>query len=683
MDDVVLIIAFVITAISAGVLLAHATQLRAQVRDLHAKLEKITDSNWELRDSAERSRSLLQAQGDLIVRHSTDGIITYANDAYCELAGRGPEIIGTPFSMTVAEEKLSAVLSDGTQVIDQEIIDPNGNPRWISWRRVIVREPSHGRTETQSVGRDVTARVLSERELGEARDSAEKANVAKSRFLASMSHEIRTPLNGILGMADLLVETPLTPEQTTYAEAVKTSGKNLLALIEDILDFSKIEAGKLMLTPVTFNMTTLIEQVVELLAPRAQAKGLEIASYIDDQVAGDVYGDSARLRQVLLNLAGNAVKFTETGGLSITVERGEHEDEVLIEVTDTGPGIGLEARERIFAEFEQEDTSASRKAGGTGLGLAISQRIVEQMGGKIRLDSALGKGSTFRFTVQLPPRREGPSQRLHVNLAGEAILVVSASVIGAPIVRRLQRWGARASLVDSAEYAKIYLRSGGWNTVLVDRALGVADMTAIAEVTPTSARSVVLLAPTERDQLPGLQASGYANYLIKPVRAASLAAVVGQQPMIDDHVTLVPEKSDDAAETSSTLRVLVAEDNEINALLARSLLTRLGHDVTLVGDGEQAVESWRAAGESERPFDLILMDVQMPVLDGMEATRRLRELETGTNRARTLIIALSANAFPEDREACFASGMDGFLVKPLERNHLMGYLSQAATRVSH
>src|ERR1700674_709214 len=276
---------------------AHA--LKSANRRLEARLEALSDRNWELRDAEERAKSFVEAQGDLIVRRDAEGAITYANDAFCALAGQsGEALLGSPFGLTVAEQGEIALVADRTRINDQRLETAQGS-RWIAWREVAVRGGE--RLEIQSVGRDVTDRAHTERALAEARDQAEAANRAKSRFLAMVSHEIRTPLNGILGMAGLLLDTPLAPEQTTYVQAVKTSGDTLLSLIDEILDFSKIEAGKLDLEARPFVLATLVEEVVELLAPRVQAKGLEIASYLDERLPDRAIGDAARLRQGVLN----------------------------------------------------------------------------------------------------------------------------------------------------------------------------------------------------------------------------------------------------------------------------------------------------------------------------------------------------------------------------------------------
>jgi PAS domain S-box-containing protein len=669
------------TAVAFLLMRRRAMLERLRARD--ARIEELSDRNWELRETEVRARSLLEAQGDLIVRRDPQGRVTYANDAFCALAGVGRvSLIGTAFELPVLEQGETAVLPDGTRVHDQNIACGNA-ARWIAWREVAVR--TEAGSEVQGVGRDVTDRVEAERALALARDQAETANRAKSRFLAMVSHEIRTPLNGILGMADLLLDTPLTPEQLTYAKAAKTSGETLLSLIEEILDFSKIEAGKLDLDARPFALSALVEEVTELLAPRAQAKGIEIASYVDERLPDLVVGDSARLRQVLLNLAGNAIKFTETGGVAVIVEPTERAVDIRFMVRDTGIGLKPEDSERIFRDFEQADGSPTRKFGGTGLGLAISKRIVERMDGSLAVDSEPGAGATFSFTVPLnpAPNNEEATAFLAPDLRDRAVLIVAGTEIEASLLaRRLGRWGARTCAVVDETIAFALLPERHWDAMLVDYPLA-KNLIAGGDFHRLDVpRRIVLIRPAERHELPALKAAGFTGYLVKPVRAASLAARLTAEDAFEQAAAEAADADDETANSTASrsrgLSILVAEDNEINALLARALLTRLGHRPTIAANGEAALESWLAARAADAPYDLVLMDVQMPGMDGMEAARRIRAAEADSGSPRTRMLALTANAQSEDRDACLAAGMDGMLVKPLDRERLREALAAAA-----
>jgi PAS domain S-box-containing protein len=662
-------------------LICSRATLRDELARTLARYEQLADQNWELQEAEERAKSLLETQGDLILRRDAAGRITYANDAFCALVGRAQSLLlGTAAAPEVIEQSKSTLLPDGTRLHDQKISTAAG-PRWVAWREVVVHFEADN-CEVQSVGRDITDRVNAERALAEARDAAEAANRAKSGFLAMVSHEIRTPLNGILGMTDLLLDTPLTPEQTTYVRATKTSGDTLLSLIAEILDFSKIEAGKLEMAARPFNLVTLVEEAVELLAPRAQAKGLEIASDVNEKLAA-VYGDDARLRQVLLNLAGNAIKFTERGGASVIVERGSAPDEVVFAVRDTGIGIAPEQQARIFLEFEQADSGSTRKFGGTGLGLAISQRIVERMGGIISVESALGQGATFRVAMNLPAAKGDEPEFVAPDLSACNVLVVApASIEAALLMRRLTRWGAHVR-IGAADIATAALNERRWDAVIVDRALGPAATAAcIASLGNNIARRIVLITPSERPGLSALKDAGFTGYLVKPVRAASLKAQLVMSFAFEyaaqsktGQVGASPEAT--TIDARKGLHILIAEDNKINALLARALLAKLGHYPTLASSGTAALEAWQTARAAGAGFDLILMDLHMPGIDGLEAARRIRAAETETG-SRTPIIALTANAFHEDRAACLAAGMDDFLVKPLDREKLIPMLNLLA-----
>jgi PAS domain S-box-containing protein len=667
-----------------GLLVSRSQGLRAELRELRTIVEELGDRNWELKEAEERARGLLESQGDVIVRYDGDDRITYANDAFCALTGRARDaLVGTAFKPAVLEQGDTVSLPDGTHIHDQKIATAGG-ARWIAWRDVVVRTGAH--IEVQRVGRDVTERRLAEHALGDARDQAEAASRAKSRFLAMISHEIRTPLNGILGMADLLLDTALTREQTTYAKAVKTSGDTLLALIEDILDFSKIEAGRLDLEPQAFDLPALVEETVELIAPRAQAKAIEIGSDVDDALPQMVVGDAARLRQVLLNLAGNAIKFTERGGVAIIVEPGGAPGEVRFLVRDTGIGIAPEQQARIFLEFEQADGGAARRFAGTGLGLAISKRIVERMGGRIGVDSAPGAGSTFHVTLPLPRADAAPAATFaRPDLAGTQVMIVTPMASGTSLVgQRLVRWGANVCVVSDESLATAFLPERDWNAVLVDHALGLAACERLARATGGIARRIVLITPAARHELPTLKEAGFTGYLVKPVRAASLAARLAGDEDGFEHARgdMDGRAAAPAAGGNAGLAVLIAEDNEINALLAQALLKRLGHRPVVAASGHAAVEAWHTASAADTPFDLVLMDLHMPDSDGFAAARAIRAAEAERGLPRTPIIALTANAYAEDRDACQAAGMDGFLTKPLDRERLAAALKALQTSAS-
>jgi PAS domain S-box-containing protein len=671
---------FALACLALATLSMRMRFLRKKLRKIALHSETLADRNWELQEAEERARSLFESQGDLIAMRDAQGRITFANDAFCEMAEHPREVlVGSRFAFEVLEQGDAALEPNGTRIHDQKIATRLG-PRWIAWREALVRSDAGQPAELQCVGRDVTDRTETERALSEARDQADAANRAKSRFLAMASHEIRTPLNGIIGMSGLLLDTPLTPEQTTYARAVKTSGEALMSLIEELLDYSKIEAGKIDLEARPFPLTSLIEDITELLAPRAQAKTLEIAAYVDERLPLEVIGDAARLRQVLLNLAGNAIKFTSTGGVALIVEPGIWPNEISFQLRDTGIGIAPEAQERIFREFEQADDRIARSYGGTGLGLSISERIVKRMGGRITLESQPGAGSTFEVSIPLPAADSNgaPQTFAAPNLAGQSILLVAPQSIETSLVtRRLQRWGAQTCLVSDAEVALALLPERSWHAVLIDQPRGtdpVVEMLGEAARHYAAQRIVMFTPATRHDLKPS---TAFTGYLVKPLRVASLAARLSVTPEIAAP-DLAGEALIEAADPIETpaeppakgLSVLVAEDNEINALLMRSLLSRLGHHAVIATNGEAALESWLAANSAGTPYELVLMDIQMPQLNGIDAAKRIRAREAGQPGKRTPILALTANTLVEDRYACFEAGMDGFLIKPLDREKL-------------
>jgi signal transduction histidine kinase/CheY-like chemotaxis protein len=655
-----------------GILNRRSISLREKTERLESEAEERDDKIWKLEERLAHLTALVDGQDDLVLREDAYGRTTHASPAVCALMGKDlRELLGRPLKLDVRHAGARAQLPDGTRVFDQEIATPSG-PRWIAWKEAAVRDAGGEIIEIQRTGRDISARVATERALEEAREQAEAASRAKSRFLAVVSHEVRTPLNGILGMTHLLLETPLSQEQQTYARAVKSSGDALLGLIEEILDFSKIEAGRIELEDAPFDISELVTDVAELLAPRAQAKGIEIAAQFAANLPRAVSGDAARLRQVLLNLAGNAVKFTDRGGVAVIVERAG--ERIKFSVRDTGPGIDADAQSRIFEEFEQGDGTLARKHGGTGLGLAIASRIVERMGGEIALSSTTDGGTEFRFAIKFADVDGGDVSA--PDFSNAEVLVLSPSpIVGPLLARQLEQWNARVAIADTVSFAQTLLPERHWSHCIIDRAFGFEETLALHHAARgNAAHCHVLLTPSERRELPALGENGLTSYLIKPVRAQSLASRL-LDPSADASATENNFEKFEIASSKEGLSVLVAEDNDINALLVQALLARMGHRVTVVADGAVAVNAVASAHTMGAPYDVVLMDLHLPGMDGLEATRRIRGL--GGAAGTIPVIALTANAFAEDRANCRAAGMNGFVVKPVDRRRLEAAITEA------
>ncbi len=487
------------------------------------------------------------------------------------------------------------------------------------------------------------------------------------QFIATISHEMRTPLNGILGMSALLLDGDLSPNQRTYVEAVRDSGASLLALTNDILDFSKLDAGKLQLEAAPFDPYALVQSAAELLSPRAAEKTIEIATFVDPGTPRRLIGDEARIRQILLNLAGNAVKFTQTGGVAIEM----HAEETIAgmklvcAVRDTGVGIARAALATVFERYMQADHDAGRRAQGTGLGLAISRRLAEAMGGEIVVKSKEGKGTVFSFSVFAGPATERPAPP---RIDAPPIVVATGSSILARILRlQLQSFGVSQSrFVEDIREAAFALRENPGALFLCDFNLTQAGS---EEALAAATRALVLLSATERSSIESLRRQGFDGYLMKPLRQATLMREVARGQSLVPAAPQIGGAKNDPQTFSRALRILLAEDNQINAVLATTLMRRAGHKVDVAINGEEAVKA--ASGGH---YDLIFMDMHMPIVDGLEASRRIRELGGAAGKAP--IIALTANAMSSDRQKCLAAGMNDFLPKPFEPSDLQLMLAK-------
>ena len=650
-----------------------------------------------LRDQQFYTRSLIESNIDALMTTDPSGIITDVNKQMEALTGcTRDELIGAPFKSYFtdperAEAAIKLVLSE-KKVTNYELTAcaRDGKETVVSYNATTFYDRGRTLQGVFAAARDVTERkrldqVLQEKnvELESARSAAEKANLAKSDFLARMSHEIRTPMNAIIGMADLLWETSLISEQREYVRIFRKAGSQLLDLINDILDLSKVESGHLVLESIDFDLGEVLDKTLEMMAIRAHEKGLELALRIAPEIPTALVGDPARLRQVLINLIGNAIKFTEQGEVIVRVERDPADaaaSALRFAVCDTGIGIPEETRELIFAPYSQVDTSTTRKFGGTGLGLAISRRVVELMQGRIWAESSIGAGSTFYFTARFAVGSK-PSLRVPsgpMDLKDVKTLVIDDNTTSRLILREmLSHWGAVVMEAAGGEQGLTELLRAQqaavpYALVLLDRRMPGVDGFQVAEQIhqhPTMAGTTILMLTSDNraGEVARGRALGVAAYLVKPVKRAELLEAIqearaGTAPLVER--AAAPPGG--VLEGAPGLRILLAEDSQDNVLLIQSYLKASGCSVDLAGNGEVALRKFISG-----TYDVVLMDVQMPVMDGYSTTRGIRQWE-GENRARPVpILALTAHALPEEVRKSLDAGCTAHLTKPIGKAALL------------
>ena len=659
---------------SVGWYLARVDVLIATTFLVVALLAETNRLSRVLAANERRLRGIVNGVADALIALDERATIASVNPAAAALFGFiAEDLVGTAIARILPDY---ATIADVPEPTNAETVgrDARGNLFPVEIAR--GRNLTHALGETIIILRDITQRKTAEEAIRAAHDRAVEAAEVKSQFLATMSHEIRTPINAVVGMSELLLQTPLSDEGREYAATVRDSAASLLAIVNDILDFSKIEAGRMELERVPFAPVVAVENATDILAAAARKKRLSLSTYVAPDVPRRVSGDADRLRQVLLNLLGNAVKFTAQGSITVraVVDRVEAEQTAVLRfsVTATGPGIAPEDAERLFEPLRQADQSTRRRFGGTGLGLSISRRIVELMGGTIGFESNVGRGSTFWFAVPFASAADDAEREPQSEaLRGARILVVDGETVARNVVDQyLLAWGAVGTSTGNAEQAldlatAAAARERAFDLVVIDRGAGGDGFALAARLRALTGFEhvpiVMLSGAEESTAAPGGAEAQLAAVIRKPIRRGMLQDVLAgaltgaTTPLVE----AMPLDAVDEPHGEGVL-VLVAEDNPVNRTLALQQLKKLGYRAHAVTDGREAIDAL-----AHRSYDLILMDCQMPELDGFEATREIRRSEASRG-GHVPIIAMTANALDGDREACLAAGMDHYLAKPVQ-----------------
>ncbi len=677
---------------------------RGEITAVQGLVEDVTDrkqAEHELNEAHEmvsaeaaKLRSLIEVMDEGVVFASADDIVTESNSWFLHQQGRERDgVIGRSLWEIGLDDKLNAdlqpVLTDyrAGRRVEHVALNEQWDGMYVSFRI----QPMFQNNKY----RGVVINIIDVTELSESRERAEQADRSKSQFLANMSHEIRTPMNAIIGMAELAMNTPLTEVQREYLQTIEMSGHSLLSLINDILDFSKIEAGKLELQAAGLSLRDHVCATVQSMAPQAHSKGVELACRIDPSIPDNLRADPDRIRQILINLAGNAVKFTAEGEVVVQAElESKNEDQVYLHfsVSDTGIGIPFDKQSKIFSAFEQADGSTSRTYGGTGLGLAISSQLVNLMGGRIWVNSIVGEGSTFHFTLPLDIQPEGEglfAEEVIEQLRNLKVLVVDDNATNRRILEELlHQWDMNPTMATNGmkgleRLTEAQANGEPFDLALVDGMMPVMDGFQMVERIRQDTRfdnlRLLMLTSARPDcSAEKCRALGVGDCLLKPIHQSNLFNTIVRMFRRQDFPEIeAPEKisKDRIPKTDRALKVLVVEDNAFNQKVAFGMLTTMGHTVVMAGNGRESLDAYR-----EDRFDVILMDVQMPYMDGLEATRRIRQLESNGDK-RIPIVAMTAHAMKGDREECLKAGMDGYIAKPISSRELSDVLENISANI--
>lgn len=669
------------------------TILQATVRDVSER-KKVEET---LRESEERMRILFEYAPDAYCLSTLDGTIIDANRPALDLTGYSKEeVIGKSFigmgviSLEQFEVGTTATAHRPDEPLELVLNRKDGTK--VTTETKTFKVEIKGQTLLLSISRDITLRKKAEEELEKARGLAEAANRAKSDFLASMSHEIRTPMNGVMGMATLLADTPLNPEQQDYVASITSSADALLTIINDILDFSKVEAGKLNLERLDFDLHTTMENMNDVLGIRAREKGLEYVWLLEPNVPTQLVGDPGRLRQVIINLIGNAIKFTPKGSVDLQislVSQTDNEAIIRFDIRDTGIGISDDKLGTLFKPFTQVDTSTTRKYGGTGLGLSISKLLAELMGGQIGAESTEGKGSTFWFTARLGKQSaECRSEEWPSDLSGLRVLGVDDNPTNRKVLEHMLRaWRCRVEVVENAAMAMARLHAAvasgdPFRVAIIDIMMPEVSgetLGRMIKATP-QLKDTALIAWSSsgrRDEGSELGMAGFAEYLTKPVKQSQLfnaiVKIVTRESGKVMAVPLAPTAAPASKQEPWKARILLAEDNAVNQKVATVMLGKMGYYADIASNGIEALKALEAA-----PYDMVLMDVHMPEMDGLEATRRIRDAKSAVSNHLIPVVAMTASAMAGDREMCLDAGMNDYISKPVNRGELARVLERWA-----